>query len=736
MKSVLSLMAALMIPAAAFSDELPVDTFAVVKNVPLDEVVVTATKAVKGTPVAYSNLSRNELSQRNDGQGIPYLISLTPSVIMTSDDGTGIGYSSFRIRGTDAARINVTVNGVPINDTESQAVFWVNMPDFASSVQNIQIQRGAGTSTNGAAAFGATVAMETQYPGMIPYGEYSLSAGSFGTVKHTVQGGTGLLHDHFVLDARYSDVRSDGFIDRASVNMSSYFVSAAWYADRSMLKFQTFGSSEKTYQAWNGVGTDMLKQGNRTYNSCGEYYDENGQLKFYDNQTDNYWQHHYHLIGSRQLSNFWSMNLTLHYTPGKGYYEDYKSGAKYASYKLNGYLAPDGTTNTRTDLIRRKWLDNDFYGGIYSANYRKENLHFTFGTAINNYEGYHFGNVIWAKAANALPDPNYEYYRSKGEKLDYSTYAKANWIFLSGWNAYIDLQYRGIDYSIKGENDKSGGLLDVDKTWNFFNPKAGFNYQHGGHNAFVSFSVANREPSRDNFTEIGPKEKEPEHETLYDYEAGYTFRNNSFHAGVNLYYMDYDNQLVLTGKLSEIGERLTANIKDSYRAGIELSGGVSLTSWLQWNGNLTLSRNKVKNYTDYMANYDSENGDEVSEFHKSADIAFSPDIMGNSMFDIVWKGFSASFNSQAVGRQYLDNTSNKECSIDPYFVSSLRLGYAFKPRFMKEAALDVTINNLFNEKYESNGWAEPYYEGGVRKYWAGYFTQAGTNVMARIKLSF
>ncbi|MDR1981665.1 MAG: TonB-dependent receptor, partial [Tannerellaceae bacterium] len=675
MKSVCFILAATMVAFHVQADESPVDSFKIARDVSLDEVVVTATKAVKGTPVAYTDISKEELSRRNDGQGIPSLISASPSVIMTSDAGTGIGYSGFRIRGTDANRINITVNGVPLNDAESHGVFWVNMPDFASSVENIQIQRGAGTSTNGAAAFGATVALQTERSDIKPNAEYSVSAGSFGTVRHTVKGATGLLNDRFVVDARYSNIRSDGFIDRAWAKMSSYYLSAAWYGEQTLLKFQTFGSDEVTYQAWNGVSSQWLAKGNRTYNSCGEYW-EGGTAKFYDNQTDNYRQQHYHLIGSQRLGDRWNMNLTLHYTPGAGYYEDYKAGAKYAAYKLPVYTAPDGNEVSRTDLVRRKWLDNDFYGGVYSLNYRSENLQLTAGSAVNNYIGNHFGRVIWAKAANALPSPDYEYYLNTGKKLDYSAYLKANRQFLHAFNGYLDLQYRGIDYSIRGSDDKAGDHVDVAKNWNFFNPKAGLNYSHRGHDAFVSFSVANREPNRDNFTEAAPGEH-PTHETLYDYEAGYSYTNSLFRLGLNLYYMDYTNQLILSGKISEIGEALTTNIKDSYRAGVELTAGLRIASWLGWNGNLTLSRNKINGFTEYVDNWDS--GEQDAEYKGTTDIAYSPGLIANSVFDLRWRGFSAGFHSQHVGRQYLDNTSDKDRSIAPYFVNNLRVGYTFKP---------------------------------------------------------
>lgn len=732
MKSVFYCAALFMVANVAKADVDPTDSLQVSQSLSLDEVVVSATRVTRSMPVAYSDLSKQELVKRNDGQGIPFLISQSPSVILTSDAGNGVGYSGFRIRGTDANRINITLNGVPVNDSESHGVFWVNMPDIASSVQNVQIQRGAGTSMNGGAAFGATVAMQTENPDQNPYMEYSVSAGSFGTVRNTVKGGTGLLKDHFIFDARYSNVRSDGFISRASANMSSYFVSGAYYGDNTLIKFQTFGSAEKTYQAWNGVPSSMLTT-NRKYNPCGEYKDENGVTRFYDNQTDNYWQRHYHLIGTQRLSDLLSMNLTLHYTNGEGYYEDYKGGAKYKSYKLPVYVNANGEEVTNTDLVRRKWLDNDFYGAIYNLNYRAEDLSFTFGAAANQYDGDHFGRVLWVKTASVLPKPDYEYYFNTGKKTDYNTFIKLNYQFLPSLTGFADLQYRGIDYSIKGSDDKAGDNVNISKHWDFFNPKVGLNFRSGQHTAFASFSVANREPSRDNFTEAGSGEQ-PTHETLYDYEAGYTYEHPRFNARVNLYYMDYNNQLILSGKISEIGEALTTNIKDSYRAGIELVAGVKLASWLNWNGNATFSRNKVQNFTEYVDDWDT--GEQRSEYLGTTNISFSPDVIANSMFDFVYKDFSASFNSQYVGRQYMDNSSSKDRSVDAYFINSLRLGYVFKPRFVKEISIDVTVNNLFNEKYETNGWVYSFYSGGKRDKEDGYFTQTGTNAMARVSLRF
>ncbi|MGL4994319.1 MAG: TonB-dependent receptor [Bacteroidales bacterium] len=712
--------------ALIYAESAMRDTIKFSNNVELDEIVVAATRVLKGTPVAYTDFSKEELERRNYGQDVPYLISMTPSVVVTSDAGTGIGYTGFRVRGTDANRINVTVNGVPVNDSESQTVFWVNMPDFASSVENVQIQRGVGTSTNGAAAFGATIAMQTDGLKPKPYAEVNTTGGSFGTIKTTAKGGTGLINDHFVFDARYSKVLSDGFIDRASVDMSSFYASAAYYGAQTLVKFQAFGSDEQSYQAWNGTPLSLLES-DRTYNSCGEYVDDQGVVRYYDNQTDNYRQQHYHLTTIQQLSNAWNMNLTLHYTRGKGYYEEYKANSKFIDYKL-----PQVSGADRGDLVRRKWLDNHFYGAVYSANYKRERIQMTLGTSVNNYDGDHFGKVIWAKSIENLP-VGHEYYRSRGTKLDYNAFAKTNLLLTKGLNAYVDLQYRGIDYRIDGEDDKAGAL-DVKRQFNFFNPKVGLNYEFANkHNAFLSFSVANREPNRNNFTEAAAGER-PLHETLYDYEAGYKYSSSRFSAGVNLYFMDYTNQLILTGKISEIGEALTSNIKDSYRMGIELMAGVKITSWLDWSGNMTLSQNKINNFTEFVDDWDT--GNQVENYIGKSDIAFSPSIIANSSFDFNYKGFSAGFYSQYVGKQYVDNTASDDRSIDAYFVNNVRLGYIFKPRFIKEIGIDLMVNNIFNHQYETNAWVYSYYEAGERKSDNGYFAQAGANFMGRLSLKF
>ncbi|GHT76531.1 TonB-dependent receptor [Bacteroidia bacterium] len=714
----------------------------------LQEVEVVSVRANSKTPVAYSNMNKREIADFNFGQDIPFLLTLTQSVIVTSDAGTGIGYTGFRVRGTDANRINITTNGIPLNDSESHGVFWVNMPDFASSLQDLQIQRGVGTSTNGAGAFGASINMKTENISLQSYGEFDGSYGSFNTAKATFKLGSGLINNHWAFDARLSSITSDGFIDRASVDLKSYFAQGAYINDKTIVKFITFGGKEKTYHAWDGVPDYILGEGNRTYNPSGyRGDDENGNPLYYKNQTDNYEQTHYQLSLLQQLTPHLNLNAALHYTKGKGYYEEYKTRKKYIEYDLDTLFAGNDTI-TKSDLVRRKYLDNDFYGGIFSLDYKKEKWDVSLGGGANYYDGNHFGKVIWMKDYAFDPNfaPDYEYYRSTGKKTDANIYLKANYQLLNNLNIYGDVQYRYIDYKIKGKNDvwdwNIGEMqnLNVAENFNFFNPKAGLFYQLNKENTlYGSVAVAHREPNRNNYTDAGLNEI-PKAERLLDYELGYKFQNRTFSAGANLYYMQYKDQLVLTGKVNEIGEPLTSNVPDSYRAGVELMFGAKITSWLSWNGNLTLSENKIKNYTEYVL-VDDGNSPQKEEYYGNSPIAYSPNVVANNLFSFHYKGFRANLQSSYVSKQYLDNTGNNDRSIDAYFVNNLILGYTFKPQGLKELSVNLQVNNLFNEKYETNGWVwAAYYTneaGGLDPYVEkSYFPQAGTNILANIVLKF
>jgi len=712
-------------------------------HVLLNEVTVTSIRAHEKSAVSYSNVSEEEIEKRNFGQDIPYLLSLTPSFVATSDAGTGIGYSGFRVRGTDANRVNVTVNGIPVNDAESQSVFFVNMPDLASSLSSAQIQRGVGTSTNGAAAFGASINMLTEGLNQKAYAEVSTTIGSFNTNKNMLKAGTGLINKQWSFDARLSNVISDGYIDRAWVDMSSYYFSGGYFGEKSTLKFVTFGGKEKTYQAWNGVYSDYLST-QRTYNELGSYTDADGNERFYDNQTDNYNQTHYQLHWNQVLSPELYLNASAHYTRGKGYYEEYKGERYYDEYSL----IPDtinGVAQSTTDLVRRKWLDNHFGGVVFALNYQKKTISASLGGGLNRYSGEHFGKVIWVKNAQNL-DVDHEWYRSHSVKDDANVYAKMNVAVTDQFYVAADLQYRYIRHTMSGQNDKfdwdtmSMRPLDIDKPFHFFNPKFGLTYLISDiQDVYASFSIANREPNRNNYTDAG-KNDQPVSERLYDGEFGYRIKTKTFSAGINAYYMKYKNQLVLTGKISEIGEPLTSNVDNSYRSGIEIIAGCQILTSLRWDGNISLSRNKILNYTDIAYIYDADYNKigQVSTEHKSTNIAYSPDLVANSVFIYKFKNFEAGFYSQYVGKQYLDNTSSDECAMDAYFVNNLSLQYSLPLKNIRSIDLKLMINNIFNEEYETNGYAwSEYYPGDDARYSYKYlFPQAGINFMTGVTLKF
>jgi len=714
------------------------------KSVSINEITVSSLRATDRSAVAYSNVSAKEIEKRNLGQDLPYLLALTPSFVTFSDAGTGVGYTGFRIRGTDANRINMTVNGVPLNDSESHGVFFVNMPDFASSLSSVQVQRGVGTSTNGAAAFGASINMQTESLNLKPYAELSSTLGSFNTNKNSMKVGTGLLDNKFAFDARLSNITSDGYMDRASVDLKSYYLAAGYYSDKTVVKFITFGGSEKTYQAWNGVSGDSLKT-NRTYNELGKYTDKNGNTQFYNNQTDNYNQTHYQLHFLQELSPNLHLNATAHYTKGKGYYEEYKTERSYAEYGLTAPVV-NGYTLDSTDLVRRKWLDNQFMGATYALTYEKNKINATIGGSTNRYIGHHFGNVIWVKDAKNLNVAN-EYYRSKSTKDETNIYAKANAEVLNNLFVMADLQYRIIQYSMVGTRDANVDITQ-EHSFKFFNPKLGLTYKLNMNNdVYASFSIANREPMRNNYTDAGVNEK-PTSERLNDTEFGYRFQSPDFSFGANLFYMKYKDQLILTGKISEIGEMLTSNIADSYRSGIEITAAAKITNWLRWDGNVTLSQNKIKGFTeegvevwdaDWSPIIDPVTNKQVkiNTFLGTTDIAYSPKVIANSIFTFNYKAFECGLHSNYVGRQFIDNSSDNVRSIDAYFVNNLNLKYSLKINKMKSIDFNVVVNNLFGEVYETNAWT--WYSavvGGERYNDLRYFPQAGRNFLAGVTLKF
>ena len=729
------------------------------KVVNLQEVQVVSTRATAKTPVAFTNVKKEQISKQNFGQDIPFLLSTTPSVLTTSDAGTGVGYTAIRVRGTDATRINVTANGIPMNDSESHAIFWVNTPDFASSLEDMQIQRGAGTSTNGSGAFGASINMRTQSISSKPYAEVSGSYGSFNTHKETVKVGTGLLNKYWAFDARLSNIQSDGYRDRASSDLKSYFVQGGYFGENTTIKFITFGGKEKTYHAWDGISKEQLEN-DRTYNPNGVILDDNkgkgNPIGFYDDQMDNYRQTHYQLLFNHIFSPAWNLNIAFHYTNGFGYYQEYKNGRSLEEYGLKPFYLPGNSEpQEKTNLVRQKLVDSDFGGGIFSLNYQNGKLNASFGGALNRYSNNHYGKVLWVKNYTEQLAPDHEYYRNNGGKTDGNVYLKANYQLTGGLSAYADLQYRYIHYTIDGDNDKWDFTatpphlqrLDVRENFSFFNPKAGLFWQiNPNHSTYASFSVAQKEPTRNNYTD-GLFDELPRPEKMLDYELGYTFRNSRFTAGVNLYYMDYTDQLVLNGKVNDIGEAMAENVKDSYRMGIELSLGARITDWLRWDLNGTWSKNRIKNYTGYMSDYNQnwkELYTQTAIYAGDTPISFSPSFMGNSLISFNYKGFDASLQSQYVSRQYLDNFGTKDNSLDAYFVNHLSASYSFQTRYTKGITIGATVYNLFNTKYETNGYSQSValYENGdktkpyVIKHDPRFYPMAGTNILAHITFRF
>lgn len=714
----------------------------------LGEASVIATRATRQTPIAFTNLSREQISRANHGQDIPYLLSATPSVVVTSDAGAGIGYTSLRIRGVDATRINVTANGIPVNDAESHTVFWVNMPDFASSVKDIQLQRGVGTSTNGAGAFGASLNLQTADFSQKPYAEVSASAGSFCTHKETFRIGTGLLKDHWTFDLRLSNIGTDGYIDRAAAKLHSFYTQAAWVGAATSARLIAFGGKEQTYHAWNYASREEMQTYGRRYNSCGYMYtDADGVQHFYEDQTDNYVQTNLQLLLDHRFTNHWSAHLGAHYTKGDGYYQEYKTDRKLIEYGMQPFEA-DGETVKKTDLVRKKAMDNHFAGAVFSVNYRDDKLRASLGGAANKYVGDHFGRVLWAKNYIGELDPNTDYYRNEAHKTDANVYLRAEYQLCRGLTAYADAQYRHIRYRMEGTNDKynswaGSGMqrLDLDERFNFFNPKAGINWQVNPRlRLFASVAQAHKEPTRNNYTD-GYFTERPRAERLTDYEVGGAYHAPRWHAAANLYLMNYRNQLVLTGELNEIGEAVSANVPRSYRAGLELQGGFSLPCGLEWTGNLTLSRNRIRDFKETIYGYDDAWNDmpPVEINHGDTHIAFSPEILAGSRLAYSIKGLRAELMTQYVGKQYMSNADVAAHRLDDYCVSHLDLSYSFAPRrYIKNVRVGVAIYNLFNAEYETNGWASSSYLNTPdnRVNYTGYAAQAGTNFLANLTLKF
>lgn len=672
----------------------------------LDEVLVSAVRVTSKTPVSFSNLDKKELKYRNLGQDIPILMNYMPSVVTTSDAGNGVGYTGIRVRGSDATRVNVTINGIPYNDSESHGTFWVNMPDFASSVESLQLQRGVGTSTNGAGAFGASLNMLTDAYSEKGTGEISNSFGSFNTHKHTVKFSTGLMNDHFEIAGRLSAVKTDGYIDRASSDLKSYFLQGTYVGKTTLIKALVFGGNEKTYQSWNGIDAETLKT-DRTFNSAGIFTDEMGQTRFYDNETDNYQQDHSQLHWNEKISSNWSTNLAFHYTKGKGYYENYKEDADFTDYGLTPIVI-DGTTINTTDLIRQKWLDNDFYGTTFSANYTADKLDVIFGGGYNKYEGAHFGKVIWARYASQTELGDH-YYDDYATKTDGNIFAKANYQISEKISLFGDLQLRNVHY--KADSYETGLVND---TFNFFNPKTGLNYTINDKNTlYFSYARANREPNRTDYESGNAKP-----EKLNDFELGWRSTSDKVQFNSNVYYMAYKDQLILTGKLDDVGNPIRSNSEKSYRLGLEVDATITFTEKFIIRPNFTLSSNK---------NIDL---DVEGENYGTTDIAYSPSIIaGNIIIYKPTEELQISLLQKYVGEQYMNNIELPDAKLADYFVNDLNVAYEFKPKSVfKSIIITGLVNNIFDKEYVSNG-----YMWDVYPY---YYPQAGINFLAGLTLKF
>ena len=717
-----------------------------------NEIVVNATRAATNSATTYKNIDKAAIAKLNFGQDLPFLLDNTPGVVITSDAGAGVGYTGIRIRGSDASRVNVTLNGIPYNDSESQGTFWVNMPDFASSVDNIQIQRGVGTSTNGAGAFGGSLNIQTTSGETQPYAELNNTFGSFDTWKNTVKVGTGLINEKWSFDGRLSRIKSDGFIDRAASDLKSYFLSGAYHGKTDLLRLNVFAGSEKTYQAWNGIPESRLKgdvEGMKAYierNSLSESDASNllnsANRTFnsftYKDQTDNYWQSHYQMLYAKQLSDKFSFNGALHYTDGKGYFEEFKENDKLSKYGLPS-VTVDGVLKSRTDLVRRRWLDNDFYGVTYNFDYQAQNnLRFTLGGAYNEYKGKHFGEIIWSRFA---PTSNLSdhYYEGKGTKNDFNVFGKVNYNPIEKLNLFVDLQYRAVDYDISGTN-KNREPLDFKNDYSFFNPKIGATlFLNSASNMYASFSIANKEPNRDDFTNLKAGLTIPKPERLQDVEVGYRYKDDKFNLGANAYYMLYKNQLIFTGEVNEYSDAYRQNVDKSYRLGIELDASYAISSKFAISGNAALSKNKIKNYVDYISDTDIDYNPVayIENTYANPDISFSPNIIvgGELVFNPI-PSFAVALQSKYVGKQFMDNTQNEAKKLDAYWVNNFRLGYDLKALGIKNINIGLLVNNIFNQKYESNGYTYSYAYTKIVTTENFYFPQAGTNAMLSLNLRF
>tara|TARA_R110002096_G_scaffold5570_5_gene25988 strand:- start:76 stop:2229 length:2154 start_codon:yes stop_codon:yes gene_type:complete len=688
------------------------------KTEKLDEVLVKAVRVDADSPITHSNISKKALAKRNLGQDIPVLLNFLPSVVTTSDAGAGVGYTGIRVRGTDATRVNVTINGIPYNDPESQGTFWVNLGDFASSTESLQLQRGVGTSTNGSGAFGASLNLLTDASSEDPSGEIANSFGSFGTRKHTVKLSTGQLYADtersrsIEISGRFSKIDSDGYVDRAFTDLKSYFIQGVYKDDNTLIKALTFGNVERTYQSWFGLTADQLQE------------DRRQNPYTYENETDNYWQDHYQLHWNERIDNYWSTNLGLNYTKGKGYFEQYKPEESAADF--NNLIEDD------SDVIVRRWLDNNFYVLNANVTYKKNTLEIISGLSYSSYDGDHFGEVIWGNDLGPNTNIRDRYYEGDATKNDFSVFSKATFKLAKKFTGFVDLQGRFVNYKTNGLNSDRVEFV-TDNNFSFFNPKVGLTYKHCDFNSFyVSYARANREPNRDDF-KVGITENE----TLNDIELGWRYNSKKASVNTNLYYMFYENQLVLTGELDDVGSPIRATSGKSYRLGFEVDANIQFNKLFSTSTNVAISSNKNKNFS-------SSINEELVNLGNT-NISFSPElVIGNALNFFPVERLQLSLLSKYVGEQYMGNTDNDGSLLESYFVNDFNINYEIKPnKLFKSIILSGLVNNIFNKKYVSNGYFGSYDfddtsspTGTTTGYFAGYYPQATTNFLIGVTLKF
>jgi iron complex outermembrane receptor protein len=696
----------------------------------LDEVLVKAVRVDAKSPITHSNITKEELAKRNLGQDIPMLLNFLPSVVTTSDAGAGIGYTGIRVRGVSSQSTNLTINGIPFNDAESLGTFWVNLGDFASSVESLQLQRGVGTSTNGSGAFGASINILTDAVSKEASGEISNSFGSFNTRKHTVKFSTGLMNDHFEIAGRLSNISSDGYVDRASADLKSYFLQGSYVDDNTLIKAITFGGSEVTYQAWYGIDADQLAA-DRTFNTSGEYTDDSGVTQFYDNEVDNYNQDHYQLHWNQRYNNNWSTNIGLNYTYGRGYYEQFREDDDFSTYGFEELTVNGETVNT-TDLVRRRWLDNDFYVFNASANYKDNTIDMVFGGSFSHYDGDHFGEVIWAEFASQS-DIRDRYYEGNGKKNDLSFFSKANYILNDKIQLYGDLQVRNVNYETSGIASNLA-TFTVDENYTFFNPKAGLTYEFNSQNdLYFSYARANREPTRDDFE----NNENVKPEQLNDFELGWRHKKGNFSFNANGYLMLYNEQLVLTGQINDVGAPIRNNSGESYRLGVELEAVIPIIPQVTLQPNLALSANRNRETVVSL------NGELVNL--GATDIAFSPNMVAaNAIVYQPIKNLQMSLLSKFVGEQFMSNTENVDSKLDSFFVNDFNIIYTIETKgVFKSIVFTGLINNILNEKYVANGFFGSFdFEDNTSPtgvgtgFFSGFYPQATTNFLVGVTLNF